>query len=185
MKRTLTFATMLVAFAVLTIVGVFHETRKVHAQDQLPPPVGDRISFGLVTLTTGQTARINVANVIAQGDANLPPGPSRVAILMVDSSGNPFRTRDGSPIRRVVMLGRGESTFLELNADDFAIGAGGRIQLRAVVTVHPPPEPDRIAFPPDPCVPTFEVINNANGRTAFALSGLPAVQRIFPAPTAE
>ena len=134
MKRTLTFATMLVAFAVLTIVGVFHETRKVHAQDQLPPPVGDRISFGLVTLTTGQTARINVANVIAQGDADFPPGPSRVAILMVDSSGNPFRTRDGSPIRRVVMLGRGESTFLELNADDFAIGAGGRIQLRAVVT---------------------------------------------------
>ena len=184
MKRTITFATMLVAFAVFTTVGVFHETRKVHAQDQ-PPPIGDRISFGLVTLTTGQTARINVANVIAQGDADFPPGPSRVAIVMVDSSGNPLRTRDGNPIRRVVMLGRGESTFLELNADDFTIGAGGRIQLRAVVTVHPPPEPDRIALPPDPCVPTFEVINNANGRTAFALSALPAVQSIHAPPNPE
>jgi hypothetical protein len=77
----------------------------------------------------------------------------------------------------VVTLGRGESTFLELNTNDFEIGAGGHIQLRAVVNVFPPGPPDRIALPPDPCVPTFEVINNANGRTAVALSALPAVQR--------
>jgi len=184
-KRTLTFAPMLVALAALMTLGVLHGTRKVHAQDQQPLPIADRISFGLVSITPGQTARINVANVIAQGDSNYPPGPTRVAIVMVDSNGNAFRTRDGNPIRRVVRLGRGESTFLELNADDFAIGAGGRLQLRAVVTVHPPPVPDGIAFPPDPCVPTFEVINNANGRTAFALSALPAVQSIHPPPVPD
>jgi len=85
----------------------------------------------------------------------------------------------------VVTLGRGESTFLELNTNDFEIGAGGHIQLRVVVNVFPPGPPDRIALPPDPCVPTFEVINK---RTAEQQSRYPPCRLfsgIHPPPTPD
>jgi hypothetical protein len=177
-KRTLTIATVLVALAASLTLGFFRGTRKVQAQSQEPPTIASRTSFGLVSLTQGQTARLNVANVIADNDEDFPRGSTRVTINFVNGHGDLFRGRDGTAVRRVVMLARGESTELDLNTDDFALGAGGRIQLRAVVVVHPPPTPDRISFPPDPCVPTFEVVNNATGRTVFALSALPAVQRL-------
>jgi hypothetical protein len=178
-KRTLTIATVLVALAALLTLGVVRGTRNVQAQDQLPPPVGDRISFGMVGLTQGQTARINVSNVIAQNDSRFPPGPIRVAIVVINSHGDPFRNRDGSPVRKVTMLNRGESTFLELNGDDFPTGAGGRIQLRAVITENPPPIGDSNPFPPGPVtVQSIEVINNANARTVLFM-GKPGVIRGF------
>ena len=133
-KRTLTITTVLIALAALLTLGGLRGTRQVHAQDQIPPPVGERISFGMVGITPGQTARINVSNVIAQNDSHFPPGPIRVAIVVVNSHGDPFRNRDGSAVRKVVMLERGDSTFLELNGDDFPVGAVGRIQLRALIT---------------------------------------------------
>ena len=57
-KRTLTMATVLVALAALLTLGVFRGTRKVQAQDQTPPPVSDRISFGMVGITPGQTGAL-------------------------------------------------------------------------------------------------------------------------------
>ena len=177
-RRTVTLLAF-VALAALVTFGTFRGTPRAHAQD-VSPPIGDRISFGMVGITQGQTARISVANVIAQNDSNYPPGPTRVAIIVVNSDGNPFRNRDGSPVRRVAMLERGQSTFLELNADDFSVGAGGRIQLRAVVTETPPPVNDSNALPPGPIVPTVEVITNANGRTVCALSGPLSIRQVPP-----
>jgi len=182
-KRRMVTALALVALAALVTLGIFRGERHAHAQDQ-PPSTGDRISFGMVGITQGQTARINVANVLTANDPNFPPGPTRVVLTFLNSDGQLFRNRDGNPIRRVAMLERGQATFLDLNADDFSVGAAG-IHLRAVVTVTPPPVHDRNALPPDPCVPTVEVINNATGRTAFALSALPAVQRLLPPPVGE
>jgi hypothetical protein len=76
------------------------------------------------------------------------------------------------------MLERGQSTFLDLNGDDFAI----TVHWRAVVTVLPPGPIDN-ALPPGPIVPA-EVINNANGRTAFVLSTPPSV-RSLPLPVGD
>ena len=56
-KRTLTIATVLVALTMLTTLSVLQRTRKVQAQDQIPPPTGDRISFGTIGITEGQTVR--------------------------------------------------------------------------------------------------------------------------------
>lgn len=182
-KRKTVTSLALVALAALVSVGVFTGEPRAHAQDQQPPPIGDRISFGMVGITQGQTARISVANVIAQNDSNLPPGPIRVAIVVINSNGNPFRNRDGSPVRKVAMLERGDSTFLDLNFDEFPAGPS-RLQLRAVVTVFPPGPIDN-AFPPDPCVPTVEIITNATGRTVFALSGPPSVRALVALPVGE
>ena len=178
-KRTLTIATVLVALAALLTLGVFRGTRNVHAQDQTPPPVNDRISFGMVGITEGQTARVNVSNVIAQNDSNFPPGPIRVAIVVVNSNGNPFRNRDGNPIRKVVMLERGDSTFLDINFSEFPPGPI-RAQLRAVVTVVPPPVGEQPPPVNDRIVTTVEVINNANGRTVCALSAPPSIRQVPP-----
>ena len=130
---------------------------------------------------------MNVSNVVATNDSSYPPGPTRVAIIVVNSHGDPFRNRDGSPVRRVVMLDRGESAFLDLNADDFQYPPGPtRLQLRAVVNVtpppigdHPPPVGDHPPPVPDRIVTSVEVFNN-NGRTVFALAAPPSVRTVPP-----
>jgi hypothetical protein len=183
-KRTLTIAAVLVALAALMTLGILRGTRQVQAQDQQPPPAGERISFGMVGITQGQTMRVNVSNVVAQNDSNLPPGPVRVAIIVVNSHGDPFRNRDGNPIRRVVMLERGESAFLDLNADDIQLPPGPvRLQLRAIVNAHPPYLRDSNEVPPPTdgrIVTSVEVFNNNNGRTVFAVTAPPSVQKLQP-----
>ena len=177
-KRILTIALVLITLAALLTLGFFRGTRPVQAQDQLPPPQPDRISFGMVGLTPGQTLRVNASNIIATNDSGYPPGPTRVAIIVVNSHGDPFRHRDGSPVRKVVMLERGESAFLDLNGDDLQFPPGpSRLQLRAVVNVLPP-GPTDVALPPSPIVPSVEIFNNANGRTVV-LIGSPGVIRGF------
>lgn len=82
-KRTLTIATVLVAFAALMTLGVFRGTRPVKAQtDELPPPVHDRISFGMVGITQGQTIRINVVNTVPP-----PVGDSEPQTYVIESFG--------------------------------------------------------------------------------------------------
>jgi hypothetical protein len=106
-----------------------------------------------------------------------------VTIVVVNSNGNPFRNRDGSPVRKVAMLERGESTSLDLNFDEFPPGPI-RMQFRAVVTILPPGPIDN-AFPPDPCVPSVEVLTNATGRTVFVLSGPPSIRALLPPPVGD
>ena len=179
-KRILTIATMLFAIGTLMTLSAFYRTRKVQAQDQLPPPVNDRISFGMVGITEGQTVRVNVTNFIAPNDSGYPPGPTRVVIRFLNSAGRPVTNRAGEVIRRVVDLQRGESTFLDINYSDLPPGPS-RAQLRAVITEQPPPVDGTNAFPPGPTtVQTVEVINNVNGRTVFALSGPPANRQVPP-----
>jgi hypothetical protein len=168
----------LVALAALVSLGISRGTQHAHAQDQVPPPTGDRVSFGMVGITQGQTARINVANVLTPNDPNYPPGPTRVVLTFLNGDGQLFRNRDGNPIRRVAMLERGQATFLDLNFDEFPPGPI-RIQLRPAVTAFPPGPVDN-ALPPGPIVPTVEVLTNANGKTVFALSGPPAIRQVPP-----
>ena len=142
------------------------------AQDNSPPQP-DRFLFGMVGIVTGQTLRLNVANV---GDIICPC--SRVVLTFVDRQGEPLRTRDGSVLQRAVELRPGHAAFLDLNADHFPPGPS-RLQVRAVVSVFPPGPTDS-AFPPGPTryVPSVEVINNATARTVVFI-GNPGVIRGF------
>ena len=176
-KRRIVTALALVALATLASFGLFRGTQRAHAQD-IPPPQPERISFGMVGITPGQNIRLNVVNVQPPPSDGFPPGPIRVVLTFLNIDGQPFRGRDGNPVRRVAMLEPGASTFLNLSADQFARDAA-RLQLRALVTLPPPsdgvppPQPDRI-------VATVEVVNNANGRTDLVLSGPPSVQKTPP-----
>ena len=167
-KRTLTILTLVVAIAALASFGVFRNLQKVKAFNPQPDPPG----YGMVGITEGQTIRINVVNT-NEPDANFPPDPCRVVLNFRNADGELFRNSDGQPIRRIVQLQAGQSTLLDLNGDVFA--RGGRIQLRPVARIQQPDGDGTL--PPGPCIPTVEVINNANGRTQLML---PAVQRIPP-----
>jgi len=176
-KRTLTIATALVALAALMTLGVFRGMGKVQAQDQ-QPPISDRISFGMIGITEGQTVRVNVSNSIGPNDSRFPPGPTRVVIRFLNSAGRPVTNRRGEVIRQVVELQRGESTFLDINFSELPPGPI-RAQLRAVITEEPPPIGESNPFPPGPItVQSVEVINNANARTVLFM-GNPGVIRGF------
>ncbi len=162
--------TTLFAVAMLAAFGIFRNLQTVQAFNPQPDPPG----FGLVGITLGQTLRINVVNT-AEPDTNVPPGPCRVVLNFRNIEGDLVLNRNGEPLRRIALLQPGQSAFLELDADNFPIGAGGRHELRPVARVQQA-DPNG-GLSPDPCIPTAEVFNNATGRTQFLISALPAVQR--------
>jgi hypothetical protein len=175
-KRTL-FITIALAFLVIGITIVHQQQPQVRAQTEIPPPVPERVSFGMVGITAGQTLRISVANTILPNDANLPPGPVRVVMTFRGMNGQLIRNRAGDVIRRTVDLERGDAAFLDLDYDALPPGPV-RLQLRPVV-VATPPSGDISALQDGVCIPTVEIINNANGRTQFAVFTNPAVIRGF------
>lgn len=169
-KQKLTSLTTIIAVAAIVAIGVIYKTQPVRAFNPQPDPPG----FGLVGLTQGQSLRINVTN---PADPNLPPDPVRAVLTFRNTDGELFRNGEGNPIRRVVLLRGGESAALALNADDFArvFDGNGRLQLRPVVQIQ---QADGVnGTPPDPCLPSVEVINNANSRTQFMLPFVAAPQR--------
>lgn len=179
-KPTIAVAAIAAAFAAIMTLAIFRSTQTVRAQDQQPLPTNDRISFGMVGITSGQTLRVNVANSIMPNDVSLPPGPSRVVMSFRYGNGNAVRdSRTGQVVRRIVELERGNSAFLDLDYDQLPPGPV-RAQIRPVVVVQQPlPVGDMNAIPYDSAVPSVEVINNANGRTQFAVFTHPAVARGF------
>ena len=173
-KRTITLATIITALAIMAAFGIFRQTTPVEAQD-VPPPIGERFSFGMVSITAREMMRVNVSNIIATNDSNWPPGPTRVAIIVVNSRGQLVRNRSGEVIRRVVQLERGDSTFLDVDFDELPPGPS-RGRLRAVVSVQPPPVGENNALQDGVCIPSVEIINNSTGKTLFMN---PAVIRGF------
>lgn len=181
-KRRLTIAGVTAGFAVLMTLSLIH-LRTARAQDQQPPPNPDRISFGMVGVTRGQTIRLNVVNAIPY-DSAFPPGPSRVVLTFLDAQGRQLRNRDGSPVRRAAQLERDQSTMLDLDFDQWPPGPT-RLHFRAVVDVIPPPigeQPPPIGEIPPPIgdrvVASVEIINNATDRTVLFI-GNPGVIRGF------
>jgi hypothetical protein len=181
-KRTLTIAAIIAALAIIISFGIFRSTNPVKAQDQIPPPVPERISFGMVGITSGQTVRVSVSNTIMPNDANLPPGPTRVVLNFRLPNGQLLRNRSGEVIRKAVDLERGDSTFLDVDFGATPPPIGDRLQLRAVIVATPPPIGDSNQLPPpvgDRIASTVEVINNRDGRTQFVVFTNPAVIRGF------
>jgi hypothetical protein len=170
--KKVSLLTMAIAIAAVVTIGVIYKTQPVRAFNPQPDPPG----FGLVGLTQGQSLRINVTNPATPPDPNLPPDPIRVVMAFRNTDGELFRNGEGNPIRRIVLLRAGESAALGLNADDFArsFDGNGRLQLRPVVQIQ---QADGVnGSPPDPCLPSVEVINNANARTQFMLPFVTAPQ---------
>jgi hypothetical protein len=179
--RRILLTTAVVVAGLMSIVAGLRSPSPVRAQGDIPPPVPDRISFGSVGITSGQTLRVSVSNTIMPGDVNLPPGPVRVVMNFRLPNGNLVRdARTGDVVRRVVDLERGDSAFVDLDYADLP-PSPIRAQIRPVVVTIPPPVNDSTQnpMPRDAVVSTVEVILNSNGRSQFAVFTHPAVARGF------
>jgi len=169
--RTVNLKMKLTAVIAVAAIAVVCSFIRVHAQDQFHPVPA--IQFGILGITRGQTARLNVTNVASPDDPFYPPDPCRVTITFVDGDGNVLLNFAGQPVRREVLLQPGHSAFLQIDGDEFVPRGQARVNFRPVVRVLiPPPDPET-AFPPDPCFPTLEVISNLTGHTALIYSGTP------------
>jgi hypothetical protein len=162
-----------IAMAVVTMLatGVIWEVRRARAFNPQPDPPG---RYTMVGIVRGQSIRINASN-INPTDPNTPPDPCRVRLAFVDGDGSVLTNpRTGEAVGRTITLQNGQSVFLHLNADEFFTGdtAPGRLELRPVfrsVTLN-----SDVQAPPDPCVPSIEVIDNATSKTSFIYAGTPS-----------
>ena len=156
-NRTLTIATVLVALAALTTLGILRGTRTAKAQDKIPPPQPDRISFGMVGITRGQTARLNVTNA----------GETQGIVInyrLVDSDGLVLHRNNGQPVERTETLEPGHSTFLQINGDNLVGRDETRLNFRAEARVVAPSEGTT-----GPIVLTVEAIGNPTSQTEWAM----------------
>jgi len=113
--------------------------------------------FGAVGVTFRQTVRVSVSNLgtgLRVGE--IPPDPCRITIKLVNERGVTVAETERA-------IGAGETQFLEYTPDERT----GRALLRAVVLVR---RTNR-EIPPDPCIPTVEVLSNATGETRFIYHG--------------
>jgi hypothetical protein len=127
-----------------------------------PPDGTNQPVFGMVGLTRGQTARINIVA--------FPPGPTRVLLSFADADGNQLFS-EGKPLFKVADLEAGHTTYLEINADNYLGPGDVRLNLRPVVIVSKSPFADK-SWPPGPTVPSLEVIDDATGKTALMNPGV-------------
>lgn len=161
--------TIALALVGMVATGTIWEVRRARAFNPQPDPPG---RYTMVGIVRGQSIRINASN-INPADPNLPPDPCRVRLAFMDADGTVLTNpRTGEAAGRTVTLQRGQSTFLHLDADEFFIGdTGGRLELRPVfrsVSLA-----SNAKAPPDPCVPSVEVIDNATSKTSFVYEGTP------------
>ena len=162
--------TIAIALVAMLAAGALWEVRRARAFNPQPDPPG---RYTMVGIVRGQSIRINASN-INPADPNSPPDPCRVRLAFMDADGTVLTNpRTGEAAGRTVTLQRGESTFLHLDADEFFIGDTGatRLELRPVfrsVSLN-----SNAKAPPDPCVPSVEVIDNGTSKTSFVYEGTP------------
>ena len=162
--------TIAIALVAMLAAGAIWEVRRARAFNPQPDPPG---RYTMVGIVRGQSIRINASN-IAPADPNSPPDPCRVRLAFMDADGTVLTNpRTGEAVGRTVTLERGQSTFLHLDADEFFTGdtAPARLELRPVfrsVSLN-----SNGQTPPDPCVPSVEVIDNATSKTSFVYAGTP------------
>ncbi len=172
--KLLNHKSKLTAVIALVVIATAGANLRTKAQDQLPPPVNDRYAlFGMVGITRGQIARLSVSKLQSPPVGDLPPGPSRVEMSFVDADGNTLVNPEGQPIRRIVMLEPGRSTFLQINANNLLARDETRLNFRPVVKVIPPPVPESQTQPPPIGeATTLEVIETATAKTVLLYPGI-------------
>jgi hypothetical protein len=154
----------------LAAVGMLAALVAVSAPDRAEA-IQDSEKFGMVGLTRGQTARLNVVNV-----GNPDTLPCEVQLMFLDNLG---RTLAGPEPH---LVPPGQAVFLDLNAD--ALGGPdifGRFQIRAQVTLG---GPDTKLREVRACSnnlrnlrSTLEVFDNDTGKSTVILN--PAVLKGF------
>jgi hypothetical protein len=164
MKNRMT--TLMLLAAVVFCVVLSDQALAQITPESLPCPT---CRFGMVGITRGQTARLNVVNVSdvqCPSSDDVPPGACRAQVDLI------FFDRLGRTLARSTeTLTPGRAAFLDLNGDTLE-RLGARAEIRAAV-ITPPPDPDRssrVAL-----IATVEVFNNENGRTTVVVPVTPAL----------
>jgi hypothetical protein len=157
--KTKRYLVGLVVVAAVGLVAALVGSR-ARAQDVAPPVATGQ--FGAMGAVRGEVVRLGVSNI------NLyPPDPCRATLEFVDAGGNVLMRPDGTPVVRQVVLDAGQSAFVQFHAGALLGKDETRLNFRAVVLVSPP-DPN---LPPDPCVPSLEIIDGATGQTRLAVPG--------------
>jgi len=164
--------TIAIALVAMLAAAAIWEVRRARAFNPQPDPPG---RYTMVGIVRGQSIRINASN-INPADPNSPPDPCRVRMAFMDADGTVLTNpRTGEAVGRTVTLQRGQSTFLHLDADEFFIGDTGATRLELRPVFRSVSLVSNAKAPPDPCVPSVEVIDNATFKTSFVYEGTPAL----------
>jgi hypothetical protein len=140
--------TVAVLASILIATATLLDRTRVSAFNPQPDPP----AFGMLAVTHGQTARLNVVDTM-----DVPPGPCReVELMFLDSEGN-IRQRS------VQCLMSGHAAFLDLNGNFLEL-TDNRAEIRGKVHLINPPERTMTSL-----VATIEVFDNETGRTSFIL----------------
>ena len=162
--------TIAIALVTMLAAGALWEVRRARAFNPQPDPPG---RYTMVGIVRGQSIRINASN-INPADPNTPPDPCRVRLAFMDADGTVLTNpRTGEAAGRTVTLQRGQSTFLNLDADEFFIGDTGATRLELRPVFRSVSLVSNGQTPPDPCVPSVEVIDNGTSKTSFVYEGTP------------
>jgi hypothetical protein len=169
-KKILTLTAITIA-AGLGVFFIRFAPQAVKAFNPQPDPPG----FGIFGISEGQSIRFSVVNTNLNPppEPDLPP-PCRVVMTLRDSIGNAILRPNGTPVHRVVELGLGESTSLAFNGDNLPRGSDGMVRPDVKIQQADPVDGQ---IPP-PCIPSAEVITNANGRTQFMVPFVFSVQPV-------
>src|SRR5262249_46802657 len=126
-------------------------------------PQPDPPGYGMIGVAAGQTMRLNVSNVELPVTRGFPPGPCRVELTFLDSSG-------GELVPAVMKeLPPGQSAHIDLNADMLTRTGSLRMEVRpSLKFLSTSPTPGNSGFPPGPCVTSVEIIDNTSGKTVSA-----------------
>jgi hypothetical protein len=166
--------TLLVALAAATLFIL------ASAQTSTPviPAPPQFVTFGLVGLAPDQTARVNALG-LPMGGPILAGASCQVTVSFLDDQGNSLKT-----VTQTVTGGK--STPFDLQFSEISSATTNRLQIRGTVrtnfTINNPNNPGGpvpIAVGSCAVLPTFEVFNQANGRTTVLLDStqnLPTVQ---------
>jgi hypothetical protein len=129
-------------FIALCVVGLIWAIGSI---DVLATP-HNFYQFGVVGITRGQTARLNVANVASQQEV-------RVEMSIVDSNNKTLA-------RSVETIQPGQSNYLDLDTSTFIGAAGDRVLIQAIVRDLREPQDSQ-----NDIIPSFEIFETTSGKT--------------------
>jgi len=153
------------------------------AQSTSPPAwYGQVQTFGMVGLTEGQTARLNLLN---------PGVPSPAATGAICSAQVSFLNDQGTVLKMsTVSVIPGKSVSFDLDRDTDLAVSDRRVEIRATIRIPvlTPVASPLQPLPPQPgicsLVPSLEVFNNDTGKTQVVLTDVRSVPEPWPVPLA-
>jgi hypothetical protein len=92
-------------------------------------PQPDPPRFGMIGIAEGQTARLNLVNLLSPGAATIPPGPCRAELQFLDGDGTVVASR-------LVRLEAGRAAFLDFAPTFVPVNTGAIAPLRAEIRAN-------------------------------------------------